>query len=55
MPMQYIFWGVMILVAVFCAWRGYGDPPNRHLYGMSFVTFVLIGMLGWRVFGPAVQ
>lgn len=55
MPLQYIFWVIMIIIALFTAWRGYNNPPNRELYGMSFLTYVLIGMLGWRVFGSAVQ
>ncbi len=45
-----VFWVIMIVAAVFgVVWR---DNP-RLLHGCTILFFVLIGILGWHVFGPA--
>lgn len=46
------FWLIYIFCFLFAGWYawGYGPVP----LGGSLVVFVLIGLLGWRLFGPPV-
>lgn len=50
-----LFWVIFIVALVFYGWGWYVPPdrPYRHAWGI--VVFVLLGLLGWQVFGQAVK
>ena len=51
-----IFWVIMILLligGVFVNWPHGGVAPYPLAYGL--VEWVLLALLGWNVFGPAVK
>lgn len=50
MPKGYIFWALMILVAVFGGiWRWSPHPSGP--WGFGIVLWCLLALLGWQVFG----
>lgn len=56
MTISLLFWILMLLWAVFGVfptWPKAGGP--YWSFGGSLLLFILIGMLGWRVFGPAIR
>lgn len=46
------FWVIWVLCLVFGTWFFH---TNLHFLGGSFVIFILVGLLGWKVFGPPIQ
>jgi hypothetical protein len=56
MPWNVLFWMIYILSIFFAGWVYYAPNTNwlRPFSGL-FVTWVLIGILGYRVFGPAIK
>ena len=53
MPLGFLFWLIMILVALFGLF-GYnyeGPYRNRIFGGWGLLVFVLFFIVGWRVFG----
>lgn len=52
-----IFWGLMILWFIFglFGYFGTGTYAKWSLTGNDLLTFVLLGLLGWKVFGPAIK
>lgn len=57
MPMGILFWVLMILSFFFGAWV-HSDEFKAGRYGVfggNILLFVLLGLLGWRVFGPVLQ
>ena len=57
MPLDVLFWVLMIFWLVFGLWSGYvpGQPYNVRLWGANLLIFILLGILGWRTFGAAVK
>lgn len=57
MPIQYVFWFLMLLWLVFGVGPNWprGDSPAYRPFGASLLLFVLIALLGWQVFGAAVK
>ena len=55
MPLGILFWVIFVVAVLFFGWHAYGTPYGYHVVGGSAVTMVLIGILGWRVFGPTVR
>jgi hypothetical protein len=56
MPLGILFWVLYLVSIVLGVWGSYA--PNTQWYkGVSgyFVLWVLVGILGWSVFGPAVK
>jgi hypothetical protein len=57
MPLSVLFWVIYILALLF-SWWGYYVPNDpgwfRRAGGMT-VIWVLVGILGYRVFGPAIR
>lgn len=56
MQLQLLFWILMLLWAffgVFNAWPAAGQP--RGPFVGSLLLFILIGLLGWQTFGPAIH
>jgi hypothetical protein len=57
MTLSVLFWVLYIVALVFGVWSGYtpGQPYPFQRWGGSLLIFILLGILGWRVFGAAVQ
>ena len=56
MPLSFVFWLIYLLALFFSIWGYYPfTPANYRPFGGSLLLFVLIGILGWRVFGFAIQ
>ena len=56
MPMSVLFWVLYIIAVVFGAWASYDGQPNwPRRFGGHFVLWILVGILGWRVFGSAIK
>jgi hypothetical protein len=57
MPLNVLFWVIYIFALLF-SWWGYYEAGNtvwiRRAGGYT-VLWVLVGILGWRVFGPAIR
>jgi len=57
MPLNILFW-VIYIIALLISWWGYYEPGQplwfRRAGGIT-VLWVLVGILGWRVFGPAIK
>lgn len=57
MSIELLFWVLYIVALVFGFWVEYvpGQPyPMRRVPG-ALLFFVLVGLLGWKVFGPAIR
>jgi hypothetical protein len=53
-----LFWILMLfwlLVGVWGLWPGAGGVVPYGLMGWGLVLFILVGLLGWKVFGPPLQ
>lgn len=56
MPIALLFWLLMLLWLVFGATLAWPrDPANRYAFGGSLLLWVLLALLGWKVFGFVVQ
>lgn len=57
MPKEVLFWVVYLICLVFGMWSGYvpGQPYTYRGWGGTLAVFVLIGILGWAVFGTPVK
>jgi hypothetical protein len=56
MPLNFLFWGIYILAIVFSWWAYY--EPNQPWYrpaGGYLILWILLGIMGYRVFGPAIR
>ena len=57
MPLTYLFWGVYIFIGCFVGgWLYYDGQPlwYRRLSGY-FILMILVGIMGYRVFGSPVK
>jgi hypothetical protein len=56
MPISILFWVVYLISLVVGGW-GYYDPasPWVRRAGGYFALWILVGILGWSVFGSAVK
>jgi len=57
MPLAYLFW-TLYVVAIIFGWWGYYEPAQPLWYrrvGGYVILWVLVGMLGWHVFGSVVK
>jgi ABC-type polysaccharide/polyol phosphate export permease len=56
MTISLLFWMIYIIAIVFSLWASYDGGPNwPRRAGSHFILWVLIGILGWKVFGPAIR
>ncbi len=57
MPLGVLFWVLYVVSIVLGAWGSYvpGQPFGFRGFGGYFVLWLLVGMLGWHVFGPVVR
>jgi hypothetical protein len=53
MPMGVLFWVLMILWLIFGLWVFW--TAGVPVIGFNLLLFVVIGLLGWKVFGPVLQ
>lgn len=53
MPISILFLVLMILWAIFSGWCCW--PENKKLAGTHLLLFILLFILGWRVFGFVIQ
>jgi len=55
MSLAFLFWLIMILWLLFSLWWGGRGPTGAWSFGPavggSFILWILLFMLGWRVFG----
>lgn len=52
------FWVLYVICLLFGGWSTWprsGGPPDWRPFGWSLVVFVLIGLLGWGIFGPPLR
>jgi hypothetical protein len=57
MPLGILFW-VLYLVALLVGGWGYYEPAQPLWFrraGSYLILWILVGILGWSVFGPAVK
>ena len=57
MPIGILFWVLMIFWLLFGLWWN-GDQfkaGNYGIFGGNLLLFLLLALLGWRVFGPVLQ
>lgn len=57
MPLSILFWVLMILWLIFGFWASYvpGSPYPWNRGAGHFLTWVLLAILGWQVFGAAIK
>lgn len=57
MSIEVLFWVLMLLWLVFGLWREYeAGKPYPYIRGVgNLLVFVLLALLGWKVFGPAIH
>ncbi len=48
------FWIIYVICFVFGGFFGW-QSGNRWVAGMGLVVFVLVGLLGWGIFGPPLK
>ena len=57
MSLSLLFWIIMLVWLVFGLWQNYvpGQAYPFARAGGNLLIFVLLGLLGWQVFGPAIR
>jgi len=55
MPLGILFWVLMIIWLVFGYWSNLPQSPPWSRFGGSILIFVLMAIIGWQVFGPAIK
>jgi hypothetical protein len=57
MPLGVLFWVLYIVAVVMGFWASYepGQPLWYRRAGSYLVLWILVGILGWHVFGAAVR
>lgn len=56
MPAGIWFWIIYVIAILFCGFLCWPFPAeSRRFGGVSLIIFVLIGLLGWGVFGPPIK
>lgn len=54
MPLPFVFWLLMLIWLVFGLWRNWPFGGSPAPFG-DLLLFIVIGLLGWRVFGFPIQ
>jgi hypothetical protein len=56
MPMSILFW-VIYIISLLVGFWGYYEPTGAWVRraGGYIALWVLVGILGWSVFGPAIK
>lgn len=53
-----LFWVIYVIAILFGGWSNYEAAPNsgwQRRFGAYLVLWLLLGMLGWQVFGPVIK
>jgi hypothetical protein len=51
-----LFWIVFVISLLFGGFRIFrAEPANRLEVGGDLIFYVLVGILGWQVFGPVLK
>jgi hypothetical protein len=50
-----VFWGFYLLMSFAVFWGFYSNWPNWKAGGFNLLLFLLLALLGWKVFGPAIH
>lgn len=53
----WIIYVICVLAGVFFSWPIDNTPGQKiwRPFGVNIVIFILLGILGWKVFGPPIQ
>jgi len=57
MPLSVLFWVIYLIAVLFGAWSSY-EPAQPLWYrraGSYLLLWILVGILGWEVFGSVVR
>lgn len=49
------FWIVYVIILICGGFYGFSSGLDRRWWGGGFVVIVLLGLLGWGVFGPPIR
>ena len=57
MPLSLLFWTIYLISIIFGWWGSYvaNDAAWPRRFGSYVALWVLVGLLGWHVFGPAIR
>ena len=57
MPLGILFWVIYVIAILFGVWSNYAaaDPAWPRRAGAYGVLWLLVGFLGWTVYGPVVK
>lgn len=57
MPLGILFWVIYVIAILFGLWSNYvaNDVTWFRRAGAYLVLWLLVGMLGWSVFGPVIK
>lgn len=56
MTISLLFWVIYIISLLFGLWTNWPvGPTNAKPLSLTLIIFILIGLLGWQVFGAAVH
>jgi len=55
MSFALVFWIVMLLWLVFGFWTRNNANPKLTVGGNALIVFVLLLLVGWKVFGPPIH
>lgn len=57
MPLSLFFWVIYIIAILFGVWSNYeaNQPLWYRRAGAYLVLWLLVGVLGWEVFGAAIR
>lgn len=54
MSKSFLFWLIFVLWLLFGAWSFYGVRQFGPALGADVVLLILLGLLGWQVFGKPI-
>lgn len=55
-PRGMLFWIVLVVSVILLIFAGFIDTsPARYRIGFAFVVLLMLALLGWTVYGPAVR
>lgn len=55
MPAGIWFWIIYVIIGILGGFWGCAVCPDRRWFGGGAVIYILIGLLGWGVFGPPIR
>ncbi len=55
MPAGIWFWIIYIIVGILGGFFGCYSGCDRRWFGGGIVVYILLGLLGWGVFGPPIR